>query len=177
MTTKDEGDDLLAPLCVFLAVACGYDYRWKKIPNFLIALMAATGVAWRWLQEGIAGAFSYTGEALLIIGLLYFLFKMAAIGAGDVKLFGVTAGYLPFSKIFLFLFISLLIAAVISLLKMLKNGNFTERIAHFFAYLKDVAQNGSWKRYPENGRGKAAVGICLSGPAFVGVLLYLGGIY
>lgn len=167
----------MAPLCVFLAAACGYDYIWNKIPNFLIALMAATGIAWRWLQEGISGALSYMGEAFLIICPLYILFKIAAIGAGDVKLFGVTAGYLPFSKIFLFLFVSLLIAAVISLLKMLKRGNFTERVTYFFVYLKGVAQNGSWKLYSENGRDKAAAGICLSGPAFAGILLYLGGIY
>lgn len=167
----------MAPLCVFLAAACGYDYRCNRIPNFLIALMAAAGVAWRWLREGIAGAFLYLGEALLIMCLLYGLFRIAAVGAGDVKLFGVTAGYLPFQKIFLFLFISLLIAAVISLFKMLKKGNFTERIAYFFAYLKEIAQTGSWKRYPESGKEKAAVGICLSGPAFAAVLLYLGGIY
>lgn len=167
----------MATLCVLLAAACCYDYKCNKIPNFLIVLMAVAGVGWRWLQGGTAGLLSYLGEALLTVCLLYPLFKIGTVGAGDIKLLGVTAGYLPFKKIFLFLFISLLVAAVISMLKMLGNSYFKERMRYFFGYLKDVIESGSWKLYLENERDKAAVGICLSGPVFVSVLLYLGGIY
>ena len=49
-----------------------------------------------------------------VIALLYPLFKISAVGAGDVKLLGAAAGYFPFEKIFLFAFVSLLIAAIIS---------------------------------------------------------------
>lgn len=167
----------MAALCVLLTVVCGYDYKSGKIPNFLIALMMAAGVGWRFWQGGVTEVLSYVGETFLTICLLYPLFKIGTVGAGDVKLLGVTAGYLPFKKILIFLFFSLLIAAVISLVKMLKRGNFTERMKYFFGYLKDVIESGSWRLYLENEKDKSAAGICLSGPVLVSVLLYLGGIY
>lgn len=65
-----------------------------------------------------------------------------------MKLLGVTAGYLPAEKILVFLFCSLLVAAMISLAKI-------------------------WKRDGKR-RGGA---VCLSGPVLVSVLLFLGGVY
>ena len=167
----------MAALCILLTAACGYDYRRKKIPNFLIAFMAVIGVGWRFWEGGICGALSYLGETVLIMSLLYPFFKIGSIGAGDVKLLGVSAGYLPFSKILIFLFISLLISAMISLLKMWNESNIRERLHYLTAYLADVARSGRWKLYLENERDKRAVGICLSGPVLVSILLYMGGVY
>ena len=167
----------MAALCILLTAACGYDYKRKKIPNFLIAFTAVLGVGWRFWESGICGALSYLGETVLIMSLLYPFFKIGSIGAGDVKLLGVSAGYLPFSKILIFLFISLLISAMISLLKMCKESNIRERLRYLTAYLADVARSGRWKLYLENEKEKRAVGICLSGPVLVSILLYLGGVY
>lgn len=139
--------------------------------------MAAAGVLWRFSREGAMAAVSYAGAAALVMCLLYFLFKLGAVGAGDVKLLGVTAGYLPFKKILVFLFLSLLIAAVVSLVKMVRKGYFLERLSYFFDYVKDVVNSGRFKLYLNNEQDRGEVGICLSGPVLASVLLYLGGIY
>lgn len=167
----------MAALCILLAAACSYDYRRKKIPNFLIAFMAVLGVGWRFWEGSFCGALSYFGEAVCIMCLLYPFFKIGSIGAGDVKLLGVSAGYLPFSKILMFLFVSLLISAMISLFKMWKESNIRERMHYLLAYLTDVARSGSWHLYLENEREKQAAGICLSGPVLLSILLYWGGVY
>ncbi len=167
----------MAALCILLTAACSYDYRRKRIPNFLIAFMAVLGVGWRFWESGVYGALSYLGEAVLIMCLLYPFFKIGSIGAGDVKLLGVSAGYLPGSRILMFLFVSLLISAMISLFKMWMESNMRERLRYLFAYLADVARSGSWHLYLENEREKQAVGICLSGPVLLSVLLYWGGVY
>ena len=159
LTTNRKGDERLAALCIMLTAACGYDYRRKKIPNYLMALVAVFGVWYRLGESGIDGALSYLGEAVLIICLLYPFFKIGSIGAGDVKLFGVTAGYLPFSRILVFLFVSLLISAMVSLFKMWKESNIC------------------WKLYLESRQEKQAAGICLSGPVLISILLYWGGVY
>lgn len=138
----------LAALGVFLVAACNYDYREKRIPNYLIIWMAIAGVGWRLWNEGAPGELWYLGQAVLVVAILYPFFKIGGLGAGDVKLLGVTAGYLPAEKILVFLFCSLLVAAMISVVKM-------------------------WKR----GAGGAQGGICLSGPVLVSVLLLLGGVY
>lgn len=167
----------MAALCFLLTAACYYDYRKRKIPNHLIALMALTGAVWRFLMSGPPGAVLSVFQMVLIGGILYPLFKIGAMGAGDVKLFGVTAGFLPFEKIFVFLFVSLLIAALISLVKLLKNGNFRERLQYFTEYMADVRKSGSWGLYLEDGVDCPDIRICLSGPVFLGLLLYLGGVF
>lgn len=142
----------MAALCVLLTVACGYDYREKRIPNYLIAVMTLLGVGWRFCRDGTGGIIFYLAGAFFIMSLLYPFFKIGTVGAGDVKLFGVAAGFLPFQKIFLFLFVSLLIAAIFSIFKLIVKRR---------------------KKYGE----RHPLKICLSGPVLISVLLCLGGVY
>lgn len=166
----------MAALCVLLTAACWCDYRKKKIPNVLIVTMLICGIGWRLLLEGAAGLPACLGQIAIVVILFYGLFRVGVAGAGDVKLIGVTAGFLPFKKIFLFLFVSLLIAAIISLIKLWKHNNIKERLRHFASYLADGLNNG-WKLYPKSGLELPEAGICLSGPILISLLLHLGGAY
>ncbi len=167
----------MGALCVFLLVACVYDYKDNRIPNYLIVLMGIGGAVRLLLRDGWSGMLGYLWIAGLVMAILYPVFKIGGLGAGDVKLLGITAGYLPFKKILVFLFFSLLFAAILSLLKMWKRNYFTERLKYLIAYLTDVIKSGSWQLYLANEADKTAVGICLSGPILVSILLYMGGGY
>lgn len=167
----------MAVLCVLLTLACGYDYRYHKIPNYLPVLTAVFGVGWRLWTGGIAGAAACVGGAALVMCLAYPLFKIGAVGAGDVKLLGAAAGYLQFGKILVFCMISLLIAAAVSWIKMVKRGSFRERMKHLVDYLRSVACSGRWKPYHADEWDRVSAGVCLSGPIFVSILLYIGGSY
>ena len=120
---------------------------------------------------------AFAAQAVMVICLLYFFFRLGTLGAGDVKLFGVTAGFLPFKKILVFLFFSLLIAAIISLIKLWKKNYFWERMQYLAGYLTDVWKSGRWRLYLENKEDNSDVEICLSGPILFSLLLYLGGVY
>lgn len=167
----------MAALCVMLTAACWMDYRKKRIPNLLITAMFLYGMIWRFFREGAGGVAAFVAQAMAVICLFYALFRLGALGAGDIKLFGVTAGFLPFKKILTFLFISLLFAAIISLLKLWKKKYFWERLQYFAGYLVDVCKSGRWRLYLESGEENPDVGICLSGPILFSLLLYLGGVY
>lgn len=167
----------MAALCVLLSAACYCDYRKKKIPNYLIVAIMLVSVTWRFVMEGPSGAIACVLQAILIGALLYPLFKIGVLGAGDVKLFGATAGYLPFGKIFVFLFVSLLFSAIISLVKLLKHDRFIERLQYFAEYLADIFKSGSFRFYLDEGSDNPGIRICLSGPIFISLLLYLGGAY
>ena len=164
-------------LCLFLAVACVYDYKDRRIPNYLVIVTGITGAMRLLYLDGWGGLLTYLGISALVMAVSYPIFKIGGLGAGDVKLLGVTAGYLPFKKILIFLFVSLLFAAFFSLFKMWKCSCFTERFRYFAEYLADVVKSGSWKLYLENEMDKAAIGVCLSGPILASVLLYMGGGY
>lgn len=171
-----KGDDYLAALCVLLTAACSYDYRDRRIPNYLILLTAISGMGWRsW--NGVSGILFYLGQALLVMLLLYPFFKIGGLGAGDVKLLGATAGYLPFEKVLAFLFYSLLVAAVISVIKMWRKHIFGDRMRYLAAYLTCVIAQKSWQPYRGENGDRHSCGICLSGPVLISMLLYLGGVY
>lgn len=167
----------MAALCVILTVACVYDYKDNRIPNYLVLMAAFLGVGWQVWDGGIPGVLAYLGQATLVMALLYPFFKIGGLGAGDVKLLGVVAGYLPFEKNLIFLFCSLLITAMISMTKMWRNHIFGQRIRYLSAYLEDAMRTGKWKPYQADRPGRNPAGICLSGPILISVLLYLGGVY
>lgn len=166
----------MAVLSLLLTAACGFDYRIGKIPNGLVVATILTGLLFRFQGDGAEGLPLYLLGAVPVAALLYPLYKIGALGAGDVKLLGAAAGYFPFEKIFLFSFVSLLIAAIISLVKLLVNKNFRERLGVFFEYLERVAGEGALCPYPATAE-KGKTGVCLSGPILLSLLLYLGGVY
>lgn len=167
---------MLAVLCLLLTAACGFDYRIKKIPNALVVSAVFAGFLFRFQRDGAGGLLLYLLGAMLITAILYPLYIIGGIGAGDVKLLGAAAGYFPFERIFLFSFVSLLIAAIISLVKLLVNKNFRERLGVFFGYMKKSAGTGALCPYPAAAEREKA-GVCLSGPILLSLLLYFGGVY
>lgn len=167
----------MTALCLCLAGACVCDYRHGRIPNCLLALTAALGMAWRFWSGGPPGAISYVGEGALVIALLYPFFKIGALGAGDVKLLGVAAGYLPFDRVLYFLFFSMLVGAIISLYKVWRQGNYLCRWSRFWKYLADVAKAGALLPYLKREEEERREGVRMAGPVLAGLLLYLGGVY
>ncbi len=164
-------------LCLFLSVACGYDYHKNRIPNYLVAIVCICGIIRRVFTEGGRGGILYILICIAVIAIGYPLFKIGCIGAGDVKLLGVTAGYFPIQKILSFLVLTLLIAGIISIIKILKQHNFWDRMAYFCGYLSDVINLRAWKLYFCSWSDAKEAGICLSGPILASVMMYMGGLY
>lgn len=167
----------MGALCIFLLFACGFDYCRRRIPNWLLALMLAVGMAIGGRQAGAEGVLHFGCKMIVVILCLYPFFKTGTLGAGDVKLFGVCAGYLPGSKILYFLFFSLLLAAVISLLKILMEHNAKERLTYLTEYLLEVARRGQWQLYISDRKEMQQNSVCLAGPILGSVLMYIGGIF
>ena len=109
--------------------------------------------------------------------MTYPLFKINTLGAGDVKLLSVTAGCLTRQVFWNFLLWSLLNAAIISLIKILKERNLKERMACLCFYVIDMLKTGQIKRYPAEKTGKNRGKICLAVPVLVSVLMHVGGVY
>ena len=172
-----KGDDVLGVLCIFLLVVCYFDYRYHRIPNWLVLLIWVTGLVRSLGMQEEGEPLIFVVKTVFLLLLLYPFFKIGALGAGDVKLFGGCAGYFPTGKVIYFLFFSLLFAAIISILKMFFMQNARERFEYLGEYLAKVACTGNWHLYFENERECRKVGIAMAGPILASVILYLGGIY
>ena len=88
--------------------------------------MLLIGLWQKWRLANGTGV-TYVLSILLMIFLLYPFFKLGALGAGDVKLLGICAGFLQYDKILQFLFFSLLAAAIFSLIKLIRERSAGER--------------------------------------------------
>lgn len=167
----------MAVLCASLSVVCIFDYTKRKIPNPLVLAILSLGAGRGFYQNALQGLGWYLCGAVAVLFLLYPLFRIGALGAGDVKLLSVCAGYFPVDKIFYFLFFSMLVSAIFSIVKLLRECNLWDRVSYFCEYCAAVMRSGKWRLYlPERGERKIS-GICMSGPVLCSVLLGLGGVY
>ena len=167
----------MAVLCVLLSAVCLMDYHSHRIPNRLILVILLYGLGYRYWDTGGGGLAAYLLIGTAVFLLMYPLFKIGVIGAGDVKLFSVTAGYLSWQKSFCFLFISLLIAAMISICKLVKERSGRERCQYLGSYLIQVGTAGHFKMYFDDCTQARKAGICLAGPVLISLLLHMGGAY
>jgi Flp pilus assembly protein protease CpaA len=174
---KSKGDGELAVLCVSLGVVCVFDYVTGRIPNLLLAAIFAVGAGWGVYQRGLPGLGIYLVVTVAVVFLLFPLFRIGGLGAGDVKLLAVCAGYFPVHKIFYFLFCSMLVSAIFSIVRLMRERNVRERIAYFCEYCLAVALSGRWQLYLPGKDERKFSGICMSGPVLCSVLLGLGGVY
>jgi len=164
-------------LCVGLIIACYFDYKRSRIPNRLIICLLLAGIGEKLLREGVAEGIFFCSRGLCVMLLLYPLFKIGGLGAGDIKLYCVCAGYLSRHRFLYFFFVSLLIAAIFSLIKLIKESNMTERVTYLCQYIGDVVKTGAFGLYMENAREQKRCGICMAGPILLSLFLHMGGIY
>lgn len=166
----------MALLCGFLFVACFFDYRYQKIPNLIPISVLILGIEESIRQGGMEDLAVYIVRVILVTAVLYPVFRIGGLGAGDVKLFGVSAGFFPMEKMIWFLFVAFLIGGVISLVRMILWGDAKERMSYCIHYFLDVLRSGKWTLYKQF-NGDTHTGICLAGPMFLSAAFCLGGLY
>ncbi len=168
----------MAVLCLLLSAVCLSDYRNARISNKMILLILLYGMGYRYWDAGAGGLSEYLVNCFLVFFMLFPLFKIGAIGAGDVKIYSVTAGYLSQERdLFCFLFVSLLISAIFSVFKLIKEGSGKERLQYLCSYLADVSRSGRWQQYFCDAAEAGKAGIRMAGPVFLSLLLHMGGVY
>ncbi len=144
-----------------LIAAAGTDMAGRRVPNGLIVLGMITGV-----YLAAAGFFEGDPAKLLWrflwpILLLYPLYLIGGIGAGDVKLMGCLSLYLPPAEILWILTGAFLLGGIAGAVSLVKAGRLSCRCKAFLAHLFHCL---SVKRisayYPEEGT-KLHFAVCI----------------
>ncbi len=167
----------MAVLCFLLLPACYFDYGRQKIPNLLLLGIFAAGAAEAFRGGGGMGIAIFVAKGLAVIAAFYLFFRIGTIGAGDVKLLGACACFFPGGWILPFLFVSMLVSAIFSLIKLCRQQNMKKRLLYLAEYVTEVVQTGKLRLYFEDKSAFRAAGICLSGPVLISALMSWGGIY
>lgn len=106
-------------LLTVLVLAVVTDLREMKISNRLITSGLILGLALRILGEGSAGIVHFLVNISIPVILLFLLFQMRALGAGDIKLFSVAGGFLTMRQLLYVMLAAFLVAAFAGLGKLL----------------------------------------------------------
>ncbi len=164
-------------LAAFLAVAGIFDLFFRKIPGRLILVMLGCCLIRNILSYGVVSVI-YVIPRILIPGLLlYPVFAIGALGAGDVKLIAVSCGFMPAGRALWFLFCSLLIASVIGMVKTGMKGELKKRMHRLALYIENTIRTGRPEMYHANREAALKSGVAMAGPMFISVLMGIGGFY
>lgn len=168
-------------LILLLIVSVIMDFKHDRIPNGIIASGLVIGLFSRFMENGWQGILSAGVVMLISFCILYPLFRIGGIGAGDVKLLLMTGSFFSADAQLHIMMFSFIIGALLSIEKMISEDNFKERIQYLLSYLMDVLRTGQWKLYGENlctdSHKYKSNKIHFALPVFFSVMLGLGGIF
>ena len=113
---------------------------------------------------------------VMVIPFLCFypIYKIGAIGAGDVKLYCLLGCYLSLKNVFWIIFLSLCIAAFLSLIKMCYLKIFFSRMQYFLEYsFRCISNQTMYPYYSELNKTEQST-ITLALPIFIGSIIIIG---
>lgn len=134
-------------LIAFLSAAVWMDFRSFKISNTLIAAALASGFMLNIFRSGLRGGATALAGCLLLFILLFPLYSLSMLGAGDVKLFMAAGAFTgPGGGIFS-LAAAFMIGAVFSITLMIKHRNFFQRLSVLLFYMTQIKSRHDMKPY------------------------------
>ncbi len=102
-----------------LTMAAVTDFQNGKVSNRLIVLGWVAGLWFRILGQGAIGIMQFLVCSSIPVILLYFLFQLRALGAGDIKLFSVVGSFVTLRQLGFIIITSFLAGAVIGVGKII----------------------------------------------------------
>ena len=153
------------PVWLALGAAAIGDWRDYRIPNQAILIT----LFWLAVREMAAGRLvtlaPFIGRMALALVLGFGLFRLGAVGAGDVKMAAVMTGFLGLSQGLFAIGTGLSMGAFLGVYKLLRSGSLRERLRYLRSYGEQWGKAGKGKPYyrPErDGYGMVIpLGTCL----------------
>lgn len=157
-------------LMILLGLAVYYDIRYFRIPNLLVAFGMITGMTYQFICKTATFPDILLGMLVPVV-ILFLLFYLHMLGAGDIKLLSLTGIFLG-KSIFAVIWQSFIIAAVISFFQLIIQKNFRKRILYFIGYCMNVVKTGKVPPYyyPEQDQYKNAMHFSVA--VFCAVILH-----
>lgn len=166
--------DIIFILIGVLFITAVVDIVSFRIPNMCIAVGMFGGMIYKIFENGLWGM----GEGLLHAGIiflfLYPFFMIQGLGAGDIKLLMMTGMYLTREEIVRSIVVTVLLAGMIAVAKLIRYQESRERFFYLGRYLRKAILTGTWDSYEVNKMEKRSV-IRLAVPILCSVLFLYGG--
>ncbi len=125
-----------AQLFVLVSMALVSDLKTGKIKNRLTVSFMALGLATNLLMDGVAGIRDSLAGWLAPMLLLFVLYALRMMGAGDIKLFSAVGAIMGLQFSLWTMAFSFLCGGVMALIVMVSRKKAAVRMRSFFTYLK-----------------------------------------
>lgn len=162
----------LLMLLTILAMAAAMDLTSWRIKNHLIAVGLILGFICRVELGNVQAILTYLVSIMLPVILLYLLFLMRALGAGDIKLLSVTGAFLGIRGGLYCILYSFVIGAVLSAGKIICQGSLWIRLDYLRSYISSSISTHTISCYDRYSGGRDDVihfSICI----LLAVVIYL----
>lgn len=126
-------------------VAAVWDWRSRKIPNWLTVSGAVAGITLHAVLAGWHGALFALGGMGLALALLLPLVYLRALGAGDWKLMGAVGAFLGWRLFLVVLLGSILAAGIMAFAQMIRADRITETFRNLWTLIKGFVAFGMVK--------------------------------
>lgn len=136
-----------------LSIAAVTDIQSLRISNRLIVSGLFLGCFFQILELGVKGIGVFLLNVSIPVILLYLLFLIRALGAGDIKLFSMIGGIWGLQVLCITIAVSFLVAAAMSLCKILYHRNLISRLRVFREYTERVLACRTLLEYPQDFQG------------------------
>ena len=166
-------------LCTVAAVSAFMDFKSGKVRNYWILFCLMTDFWYLLFVRGAGGIPGFAAGVCLPVLLLFPLFYLRMLSAGDIKVFCVLGGVMGAGRLLPCMMVSFAAGAVLSLVLMLKNHCLVQRFRYLGEYLGKCRREGKLLPYRNPGQGhwKKGEQIHFTVPILVSILLYTGGIF
>lgn len=162
--------------CSVGLVIVGYDIKKHKIPNGLVIVGILTAFTICFLNAGMEACGKAVVSMLIPFGLLFPVYKLGMIGAGDIKFLCMFSIVLNWEQVLYFMFYACVLGGVWSFIHMLRNGRLIRRFRYLKEYVIGVMEEKNVRRYfsPEQGYEDT---IAFALPIGLSYILHVGGMY
>ncbi len=137
----------MALVMLFLAPAVIFDLRTNKIPNLLILAGYVTGFFYQGICRGYGGVLEGVLGALFPLVVLFPVFHIRGLGAGDLKLLSLAGIFLTLHKSIDCLIGTIFLGGIFAIFKMLYQHNFKERMQYLICYANETRRSKKFGHY------------------------------
>ena len=125
-------------LYTILVVAVGQDFMFTKISNRLILVGLILSLAFGIILGGVPRILNILLNISFPVIVLYLLYLLGVLGAGDIKLFSVVGGFTNFTMLTHCMLAAFFAGGVIAVIKMLLNRNLKFSLFKGQLFLREV---------------------------------------
>ena len=161
----------LVILTVMYSFSLITDFFQNRIKNLVIIISIASGFYINFLSAGAEGLIDSASGAAIPFILLFGLFALKMLGAGDVKLFCATGALMGLNFVLLSLTFSFLSGGLIAAAIIIRKRNAKERVLCFLNYVKTCFLTCSFLPYEPGDSIKDGSRFPFTGAAACGTLI------